>query len=345
MRHSFKYNLLLYHGLFSGLGVFSFLLLMHFSDLPGKAEIAFNSVWTCLFFVIACNILGYVTIRISSWLDGHYIQDGNRSWRLALYYMLVMLMFLMLNYGVLVMAKLLVGAQHPFVLPKKGVHILIVVCLVELVIVGLLLAFRSARNMLLLQKKAALLQEENDKARYTALQNQLNPHFLFNSLNTLIAEIAYDPQNAIHFTRNLSDVYRYVLQSQNRRLVTLEEELDFLHAYLFLHEVRLGGCITCKEDIANDDRERLLPPLTLQLLIENVIKHNAISSSLPMVICISTENGWLMVWNLLHPKKSENTPGIGLKNLSNRCRLTSGKDICVDRRGDIFVVKVPFADE
>ena len=87
------------------------------------------------------------------------------------------------------------------------------------------------RNTLRLQQKAAALQKENNTARYTALQNQLNPHFLFNSLNTLISEIRYNPANAELFTQHLSDVYRYILQCQNQRLTTLREELDFLNSW------------------------------------------------------------------------------------------------------------------
>ena len=152
----------------------------------------------------------------------------------------------------------------------------ITVWLVELVILGLLLANRSMRNTLRLQQKAAALQKENNTARYTALQNQLNPHFLFNSLNTLISEIRYNPANAELFTQHLSDVYRYILQCQNQRLTTLREELDFLNSYIFLHRVRLGDCIHIDNRIPKTCMEAQLPPLTIQLLAENVIKHNVI---------------------------------------------------------------------
>ena len=141
-------------------------------------------------------------------------------------YIGVMLLFLLLNYGLLVAAKLMGRAENPFTFQIGGIRILLVVWLVELVILGLLLANRSIKNALRLQQKAAQLQKENNAARYTALQNQLNPHFLFNSLNTLIAEIEYNPSNAVRFTRNLSDVYRYVLQSQDKTLITLGEELE-----------------------------------------------------------------------------------------------------------------------
>ena len=135
--------------------------------------------------------------------------------------------------------------------------------------------------------------------RYAALQNQLNPHFLFNSLNTLISEIEYAPKNAILFTQRLSDVYRYILQSQQQRLVTIESELSFIDSYIFLHKVRLGDCIRIENRIEADNYDLKLPSLTLQLLVENVIKHNIINMDMPMNILIDydSENGRILVTN------------------------------------------------
>ena len=203
----------------------------------------------------------------------------------------------------------------------------------------------SIKNALRLQQKAAQLQKENNAARYTALQNQLNPHFLFNSLNTLIAEIEYNPSNAVRFTRNLSDVYRYVLQSQDKTLITLGEELEFIQSYLFLHEVRLGNCIACNITIPTEAMEYQLPPLTLQLLVENVIKHNSINSNKPMDITIQIVDHFLVVSNPIHAKKSDTTSGVGLQNLSNRCKLMIGTDIIINNENQIFTVKVPLKYE
>lgn len=214
-----------------------------------------------------------------------------------------------------------------------------------LVVLGLLLANRSTQKALRLQQRAAVLQAENDTARYTALQNQLNPHFLFNSLNTLIAEIEYNPKNAVHFTKHLSSVYRYVLQSQDKTLVTLGEELEFIRSYLFLHEVRLGNCLTCQNNVPAEYAEKMLPPLTLQLLVENVIKHNSITPGKPMVITIRIEDEYLSVSNPIHPKKSVASSGIGLENLAKRCELMSGKKIIIKNETEKFTVKVPLLYE
>jgi sensor histidine kinase YesM len=111
-------------------------------------------------------------------------------------------------------------------------------------------------------------------------------------------------------------------------LVTLSEELEFTRSYLFLHEVRLGNCLHCEYDIPADSKDSLLPPLILQLLVENVIKHNSITQSNP-----------------IHPKKTTASSGVGLQNLAKRCQLMSGGDILIERHTEIFTVKVPLLYE
>ncbi|WP_455672800.1 sensor histidine kinase [Phocaeicola sp.] len=342
-----KWNVILYGLLFSGLGVFSYLLLVNYTELSPQVTNILYSKGTFIFFIAAFNVLGFSTLRLSSWLNDQYAVNIRQRWKIIAIYIAVTLLFLLLNYSLLAVGKLLVGSANIFTFfPNGGWRILILVWLVELVIVGLLLSNRSIQNTLKLQQEAAALQKENNTARYAALQNQLNPHFLFNSLNTLIAEIEYNPGNAVRFTKHLSSVYRYVLQGQNKTLITLGEELEFMQSYLFLHEVRLGNCISCNCHIPADYNDAMLPPLTLQLLVENVIKHNSITSSKPMQINIGLENNYLIVSNPIHPKKSqESSSGVGLKNLSNRCRLMLGEEIIIAKEEGIFTVKVPLLYE
>ncbi|MBP3640763.1 sensor histidine kinase [Parabacteroides johnsonii] len=336
-----KWSILLYGLLFSGLGVFSYLLLVNYTELSAHVADVLYSKGAFVFFVAAFNVLGYSTLRISSWMNNQYALNIRKRWKIVVIYAIVMLLFLLLNYSLLVVAKMLVGLNDPLIFPNGGWRILLIVWLVELVILGLLLANRSIQSTLKLQQEAAALQKENNTARYTALQSQLNPHFLFNSLNTLIAEIEYNPDNAVSFTKNLSSVYRYVLQSQDKTLVSLAEELEFLDSYLFLHKVRLGDCISCRRDIPADLTEAMLPPLTLQLLVENVIKHNTITSARPMKIDIFVQEDHLVVSNPVQPRKSRESSGVGLKNLSNRCKLMLGEEIRIINENEVFTVKVP----
>lgn len=340
-----KWSNLIYGILFSGLGAFSYFLLVNHTSLSPHIANALYSRGAFIFFILAFNVLGYAMLRLSSWVNMQYAGSLRSRWKIPAIYLAVMLLFLLLNYSLLVCAKILAGASQPLFFPNNGWRLLIVVWLVELVILGLLLANRSIQSTLRLQQKTALLQSENDAARYTALQNQLNPHFLFNSLNTLIAEIEYNPANAVHFTKHLSSVYRYVLQCQDKTLVPLVEEMEFMRSYLFLHEVRLGNCLTCQSDIPARYADNMLPPLTLQLLVENVIKHNSITQSKPMTITIRVENGYLTVSNPIHPKKSVVSSGVGLENLAKRCKLMSGKDIIIESKDEVFTVKVPLLYE
>ena len=336
-----KWETFVYGLLFSGLGAFSYLLLVNYTELSDRVAGILYSQGAFVYFIAAFNVLGYSMLRLSSWINTQYALNIRRRWKLLLMYVGGMSLFLLLNYGLLVVAKLLAGIPEPFIFPNGGWRILIVVWLVELVILGLLLANRSMQHTMKLQQEAAELQKENNTARYAALQNQLNPHFLFNSLNTLIAEIEYSPDNAIYFTKHLSSVYRYVLQCQDKTLVTLVEELEFMRSYLFLHEVRLGNCIGCEYVIPDEYNDAMLPPLTLQLLVENVIKHNSITMNKPMKIHIGIENGWLVITNPVHPRKNETPSGVGLQNLSNRCKLMLGEEIEVKRQDHLFIVKVP----
>lgn len=337
-----KWNTVIYILLFSGLGIFSYFLIINYTDFSPHMVKVLYSRGALVFAVLTFNLLGYSTLRMSEWVNEQYILSPLRKWKTMMIYMTVVFLFLLLNYSLFVTAKILADVEPVFNFSHNGWNLLIVVWLVELVVVGLLFSNRTLQANQLLQQEAAKLQIENTQAKYTALQSQLNPHFLFNSLNTLIAEIKYNPDNAVCFTQHLSHVYRYVLQCQDKNLIPLGEEIEFMHSYLFLHKVRLGDCIHCDCRILTEYMECQIPPLTLQLLVENVIKHNSISLGNPMTIRIEIENNYLVVNNPISPKKkTDATSRIGLKNLSNRCRLISDKDIIVQKETTAFIVKIP----
>lgn len=346
VRVSYKnINKISYPVLFSSLGVLAYLLLINFSDLAHIGSKALFYTWGYLYFIAMFNLIGYSLIKFSNWLSEKMEVYMIKQWKLILLYSFVAVILLLLNYVLLATAKMIAGSNEPFIFVNSGHRILLIVWFIELIIIGLLLVNRSVLNSLRIQKEAARLQDENNRARYIALQNQLNPHFLFNSLNTLIAEIEYDPKNAIDFTRKLSDVYRYVLQCQHKPLVTLEEELEFMRAYIFLHQVRLGDYISVDCRIGEAYKETQLPPLTLQLLVENVIKHNSISAGKPMLISIYALDKYLIVSNTIHAKKSPPPSGTGLQNLANRYLLIMNKEIEIVKTDELFTIKLPLQYE
>ena len=237
-----KKDLLFPEVLFSILGLLAWFILANYAGAPENIMKIFSSPWAGLFIVTFSNILGKLIIRISIWLSTQYVQNiGKKKKETVLIYMIIILILLAVNYAILVIAKLLSDTPQPFTFPHGGIHVLIVAWFVEIVILGLLLTNRAMGQMLHYQQLAYRIQKENAIARYAVLQNQLNPHFLFNSFNTLVVEIECNPQRAVTFTHQLSDLYRYVLQVQKRNFVALEDELKFVSAYLYLHEVRLGN--------------------------------------------------------------------------------------------------------
>lgn len=329
--------------LFSSIGAFSLFFLSRNSDLSVRLQEKILTVQNLLAVIVMYNGFGlsvmYVNHRIRS------VQDSfMRNWKQVIQFSVVTAVVLFaMNYLLLVAGKWIVDVKHPFHLAWPGLRALIVTWLIEMVIVSQLLVNNFYRYLVKLYKRTAELEESESKSKFMALQSQLNPHFLFNSLNTLIAEIDYDKQKAIEFTRNLSDVYRYVLQYQYKQTVSLKSEVAFFKSYIFLHTVRLGDCIAVDEKIDDDLQEAQLPPLTLQLLVENIIKHNVISPSKPMKISIYTEdnNHLLCVSNPIRRKKDIVSSGKGLENLRERYELLSGDPIQVIDDNDCFTVKVP----
>lgn len=342
-----KYNWLFDILLFSGLGCFSYLFLVNYSDLPEHSHLDLLSPQAFSGVVLVFNGIGFSLMQINRQLRKNALLLLRQKHKLLLYVLLVAGLLLVLNYLLLATVKWVIDTPNPFYIKWSGVRMLFMIWLVELVIVSLTMANNFYRHILMLYNKTAELEESSLKAQYAALQNQLNPHFLFNSLNTLISEIEYNPHNAALFTRHLSDVYRYILQCQQQPLASLRSELEFLDSYIFLHQVRLGDCIHTDNRIDPALWEMKLPPLTLQLLAENVIKHNTISSTKPMIVILSysEEEGMLIIENEIRPKKCVEDSGVGLKNLAARYRLICDLNIEISTDAHCFTVKVPLLNE
>ena len=177
--------------------------------------------------------------------------------------------------------------------------------------------------------------------KYESLRNQINPHFLFNSLNVL-SELVYDDQDlAVKFIRQLSDLFRYVLDSRDKELVPLSEELKFTESYVFLLKIRFEDKLNIKTEIEAQTSDYLIP-MTLQLLIENAVKHNEISAAFPLTISIRRKNGFLEVENNLQPKEvGEDSRKTGLKNLIQQYAFFSGHPIEILPSAHVFLVCVP----
>jgi sensor histidine kinase YesM len=192
------------------------------------------------------------------------------------------------------------------------------------------------------------LKIENLQSRYDALSNQINPHFFFNSLNGLTSVIRKkDEDNALEYVNKLSDVFRYILQSDKKGLVTLGEELEFVKAFFYMMEIRFANKLVFNIDVKDEMRDLKLPVLSLLPLIENVVMHNTIDSEHHMEVNISmNEQMELSVSNPVFPKLSPaDTSGIGLKNLEHRFLLLMNNHIRVDKDENRFTVYLPLKKE
>jgi LytS/YehU family sensor histidine kinase len=186
------------------------------------------------------------------------------------------------------------------------------------------------------------LRKETVQAQLDGLRSQINPHFLFNSLNTLVSLIPENPNTATDFVHKLSHVYRYLLCMKDKELVTLQTELDFMTSYLFLLKVRFEENVRIDIHISEGAEAMLLPPVSLQLLIENAIKHNVVSSAKPLHIHIFTEKGHLVVRNNLQPRQQlEESTGVGLQNIQTRYSILSTQHVIILRSEHHFTVSLP----
>jgi two-component system LytT family sensor kinase len=190
--------------------------------------------------------------------------------------------------------------------------------------------------------EAEKLKRENTIAQLEALKSQVNPHFLFNSLNTLASIIPEDPDRSVEFVQKLSAVYRCILDINEKTAISLNEELACLENYCFLLKTRFGDSLTFEMRIDESARSMYVVPLSLQLLVENAVKHNIVSTKKPLHIKVSALNNSIAVENNLQVK-SQQMDGTqsGLKNISNRYRLAFEKDIEVAMNETTFKVVLP----
>jgi sensor histidine kinase YesM len=191
-------------------------------------------------------------------------------------------------------------------------------------------------------KREQKLREEKLIFQYETLKNQVNPHFLFNSLNTLSSLIPKDPELSERFITKFSRIYRYILEKSDSEMVGLREEIEFVESYFFLQKIRDDGKISLQIEVGHSDAYQILP-ISLQLLVENALKHNAATREKPLTIKIYLENDdTLIVENNIQKKMNlEPSSKIGLKNLRERILLMMNKPLVIEEGTEKFLVKLP----
>lgn len=311
-----------------------------FFSLSGIKEIFRDFIFA---FLIS-SALSYGGNRIEVFFDGKisWIQAPVR--RLILTYVLYLIYVFIISLILVFLFRMLFIDGASF--QNTSFSLLVSFTKIPIIVASFVIAVFIARSWLMEWKKSAIeaeqLRNEGIKGQYQSLKDQLNPHFLFNSLNVLSNLVYEDADKSVKFIQQLSKIYRYVLDVHQDELVPLKMELAFAENYLSLQKIRFEDSLNFKMEIEIGEGH-FLPPLSLQLLLENAIKHNIVSRDKPLEILISHLGDRLEVKNNLQLKNkpSNETSGIGLDNIQKRYNILSAKNIEIQKTQDYFTVILP----
>ncbi|MCD4729459.1 MAG: histidine kinase [Bacteroidales bacterium] len=274
---------------------------------------------------------------IGKYIDSYKDPFRALRWNLIGMFVYSTLIIIIINY---IWWVLLFGKPADYLL-RQGLLIMIIEFVVTVLIASILFSvgfFQAWRESAVNEER---LKSESLAYQYKALQNQVNPHFLFNSLNTLSSLVYKDQDQAVKFIKQLSEVYRYVLEHKNAEVVELSTELIFVKNYVFLQKIRHGNSLNVSFDLRNSKKVKVIP-MSIQMLIENAIKHNIVSEENPLFIEVNLNSEYVIVKNNVQHKTSvQDSGGIGLQNLNSRYELLSDKPILVEESDSDFIVRIP----
>jgi hypothetical protein len=246
------------------------------------------------------------------------------------------------HFGFNILVYPLVMGQPCTLNSKENVSFLITSVTVTLLVNAIFTAIAFFKIWRQSVKETEELKRESLSAEFETLKSQINPHFLFNALNTLTNLIEEHPKQATDFVLKLSSVYRYVLTQKDKQLVTLKEEFDFIKAYIYLNQIRFGSNLIVSIEVPITFHQTKLVTLALQMLIENCIKHNIISAQHPLTIKLYIEGDRLIVKNNLQKKQQNiDSNGIGLNNIVHRYGFLTDKKVEITEDSTSFIVSLP----
>ena len=300
-----------------------------------------SQIYDYLITILITIIVWEGNLRIDQWMNTHFPWTSKTKQRIllhlpvALLYSTLTLYFLILGYSTVICGM---TAEH-----KK----LMQGCLLISMLITVSILSLEIGGQLLKGWKVSLVEVEKYKtesvqAQLQNLKDQINPHFLFNNLSVLSSLVQKDQEKAVDFIQQLSKVYRYVLDNKSKELARLEEEMRFMDSYMYLLKIRFDPNIRFVMEIEKDQWQRFLPPMALQMLIENAVKHNEISSEFPLTITVLAGNEQLEVRNNFQPRlHKEAGANSGLKNISDRYRYFTDKEIEIIQNEKEFIVRIP----
>jgi|WetSurMetagenome_2_1015567.scaffolds.fasta_scaffold01786_6 sensor histidine kinase YesM len=297
------------------------------------------------FLLIYSLLLGVPCLKIYEYIE--WKLEKHIPWLIKPNFRFILSVFLELALGILILATVnwiifvLIQKQEINTLFSKtfeGLKYLIILTVAGILIVNSSHFFRSWKQAAVNEEK---LKREKLAIEYEALKNQVNPHFLFNSLTALSSLVYKDQEKAVLFIREFSNVFRYVLESREKEVVDFATEKKLLESVSYMNQIRYENSLQIIINLS-EATDKYIIPMALQMLLENAIKHNTISVNKPLKVEILEENGYVVVKNNLQPKKSEIVSNkIGLENIKSRYKYLSDKDVLVEKSNEEFIVKIP----
>ena len=292
---------------------------------------------------------GWVSLIIFSYLNYYWkYLLLNKNWKTIIRVLLVTIYNIILVYLLLKLTVWVAGLTIGNIFGPEKAFIFYFWRYVYIVPLAIFLAYvlNLITNTKIIEIENANLREKNMTSQLNSLKEQINPHFLFNTLNTLSSVIRLgSKKDGLDFVDKLSSVYRYILESNKYNLVKLENEIKFIHSYIFMLQKRFENKLEFVVELPDYLLKTNIPPMTLQMLIENSIKHNKLLKSIPLKIKIHYQKGFVVVENnIIENKSVENSFGLGLKNLKERYRLIAGKELIIKKVVGKFIVKLPIIE-
>lgn len=328
--------------------VISILISIFFSRMYGRGNFSFH--------ILALNVLyGLIiggSISTSGFIARFVINKSNiELYPMRTYSVLLISIFLFISIDVIVINALWYKYVHGYTFAGTFTSAGIILSTVITIFIGLTIFFiilsKSFMSRLLeAEKEIQQVKHEAEKAKFETLKSQVNPHFLFNSLNSLSSLVHIDVDKADEFANNLSLIYRYVLDHQDDELVALKEEIGFVEKYAYLQSIRFDNNFTIEIEDIGKHQNMLIIPLSLQLILENVFKHNIISENRKIIVSIGINNDYIIITNNKNKKRDVGVSHkVGLNNILNRYRLICEKECIVENTHAHFTVKLPLIPE
>lgn len=287
--------------------------------------------------------IGLANSALNQMLDAYFIKDKFSKNRIVINVILSFFITITIIFILRVFEEVIIKKRtfQDYISNEKPANFIVATVITFIIILSIYL-FHFYKAYKENQLKEQKIIAGTASAKFESLKNQIDPHFLFNSLNVLSSLIEENPENAQRFTTSLSKIYRYVLEQKDKELVSVEEELAFAKTYMNLLKMRFENSISYEIPTEFDNPEARVVPLSLQLLLENCIKHNVVSEKKPLQIRIYIENNYLIVENNLQKKEVlQERKGVGLQNIVDRYALISERKVMIEENENQFKIKIP----